>query len=297
MNIAKQRRKKQITSTLTPYLFILPNTLIFTIFIVIPALFGFYYSLTEWDGLTEMKMVGLANFEGIIKSEYFWDSLSRTVFYVLLTVPLLFVVSLFLANLLIKDLRFKGIFRAVFYWPTMISFIIVGVTWKWMLGDSFGIVNYLLSNMGLEPVRWLTDGFYANVAVIAASIWSRAGFYMIMFIAGLQSIPISYYEASDIDGASAFQRFRWITFPLLKPTNFLVLILSMIDAFKAYPLVFSLTDGGPNKATTYLVQSIYEQGFNKNQFGYASAMSVCLFLILSILTFVQFKVNKGGEVQ
>ena len=297
MNIAKQRRKKQITSTLTPYLFILPNTLIFTIFIVIPALFGFYYSLTEWDGLTEMKMVGLANFEGIIKSEYFWDSLSRTVLYVLLKVPLLFVVSLFLANLLIKDLRFKGIFRAVFYWPTMISFIIVGVTWKWMLGDSFGIVNYLLSNMGLEPVRWLTDGFYANVAVIAASIWSRAGFYMIMFIAGLQSIPISYYEASDIDGASAFQRFRWITFPLLKPTNFLVLILSMIDAFKAYPLVFSLTDGGPNKATTYLVQSIYEQGFNKNQFGYASAMSVCLFLILSILTFVQFKVNKGGEVQ
>ena len=194
-------------------------------------------------------------------------------------------------------MRFKGIFRAVFYWPTLISFIIVGVTWKWMLGDSFGIVNYLLSNMGLEPVRWLTDGFYANVAVIAASIWSRAGFYMIMFIAGLQSIPISYYEASDIDGASAFQRFRWITFPLLKPTNFLVLILSMIDAFKAYPLVFSLTDGGPNKATTYLVQSIYEQGFNKNQFGYASAMSVCLFLILSILTFVQFKVNKGGEVQ
>lgn len=284
------------SNLLTPYLFILPNFAIFLIFIVIPALFGLFYSFTEWDGLKKIEFVGLDNFKDILTSPDFWDVLKRTIIYVITTVPSLFIVSLILAMLLIKEIRFKGLFRAVFYWPTMISFIIVGVTWKWMLGDNFGVVNYILTQLGYEPVKWLTDPVNANLAVVAATIWCRAGFFMVMFIAGLQSIPISYYEACEIDGASRVQKFRHITLPLLKPTSFLVLILSMIDAFKAYALVFSLTEGGPAKATNYLVQTIYEFGFQKYQLGYASALSVVLFIILSSLTFIQFKLSKGGEV-
>lgn len=293
----KQRFKSRLYGNVfTPYLFILPNFVIFLFFIVIPALFGFYYAFTEWDGLNEITWIGLDNFKEIFASSEFWDSLGRTVLYSMITVPLLFAVSLLLAGLLIREIRLKGIFRAIFYWPTMISFIVVGVTWKWMLGYDFGIINYLLTLAGHEPIKWLTDGFYANLAVIGATVWSRTGFYMVMFIAGLQSIPVSYYEASEIDGANPVRKFLHITLPLLKPTSFLVLILSMIDAFKSYAMVFSLTSGGPNKATTYLVQSIYENAFQENRMGYASALSVVLFAILCTLTFVQFRINKGGEV-
>lgn len=289
-------RSRQHGNVLTPYLFILPNFVIFLFFIVIPALFGFYYSFTDWDGLNKITWVGLDNFKEILSSSEFWDSLGRTLLYTVITVPLLFAVSLLLAGFLIREIRMKGLFRAIFYWPTMISFIVVGVTWKWMLGYDFGIINYLLTLVGHEPVKWLTDGFNANLAVIGATVWSRTGFYMVMFIAGLQSISVSLYEACEIDGASPLQKFVHITLPLLKPTSFLVLILSLIDAFKAYAMVFSLTSGGPNKATTYLVQSIYEYAFQKNQMGYASALSVILFAILCTLTLIQFKVNKGGEV-
>lgn len=290
-------KKETFKKECIPYLFIMPNFLIFFLFIVIPALFGVFYSFTEWDGLSPMKFIGLVNFKKIINSKEFWVTLTRTIKYVGVSVPLLYVSSLSLAVLLIQQIRFKGFFRAVFYWPTMISFIIVGVTWKWLLGDNFGIVNYLLELWGMEPIRWLTDSIPSNIAVIAATIWSRAGFYMVMFIAGLQSIPDSYYEASEVDGATSIQRFWYITIPLLKPTSFLVLTLSMIDTFKSYALVYSLTEGGPAKATTYLVQTIYEYGFEKYQMGYASALSVILFVIIGVLTFIQFKVSDGGEVQ
>ncbi|NMA85131.1 MAG: sugar ABC transporter permease [Epulopiscium sp.] len=288
--------QKPYGNPFTPYLFLLPNFCIFFMFIVIPAIFGFFYAFTEWDGISKITLVGLDNFKSIFQNRVFWEALERTLVYVIITVPLLFVVSLMLAILLIQKIRFKGIFRAIFYWPTMISFVIVGVTWKWMLGDNFGIINYILTIGGYKPIRWLTDPVYSNLSVIAATIWSRAGFYMVMFISGLQSIPLTYYEACDIDGASTIQKFRYITIPLLKPTSFLVLILSMIDTFKAYALVFSLTEGGPAKATTYLVQTIYEYGFERYQLGYASALSVILFAVLSSLTVIQFKLNKGGEV-
>lgn len=297
MSLRHRFRSRQHGSVLTPYLFILPNFLIFLLFIVIPALFGFYYAFTDWDGLNEIKWIGLDNFREIFASSEFWETLGRTIIYSVITVPLLFAMALFLAGLLIREIRMKGLFRAIFYWPTMISFIVVGVTWKWMLGYDFGIINHLLSLAGYEPVKWLTEGFYANLAVIWATVWSRTGFYMVMFIAGLQSIPVSYYEAADIDGANPVRKFFHITLPLLKPTSFLVLILSMIDAFKSYAMIFSLTAGGPNKATTYLVQSIYEFAFQENRMGYASALSVVLFAILCTLTFVQFKANKGGEVR
>ncbi|MDF2723298.1 MAG: sugar transporter permease, partial [Paenibacillus sp.] len=198
------------------------------------------------------------------------------------------------AMMLIRPFKAKGLFRSIFYWPTMISYIIVGLTWKWIFGD-FGIMNYALSVFGAGPIEFMSNPLFANLSVIIATVWSRLGFFMVIFMAGLQAIPTDFYEAARLDGASKLRVFRSITLPLLKPTTVLVIMLSMIDAFKAYPLLFALTGGGPGKETTYIVQYIYETGFAKQELGMASAMSVVLFVLICLFTAVQNKLSKGGE--
>lgn len=289
-------KRENMKRGLAPYLFLLPNFCIFAIFVVIPAVYGLIYSFTNYDGLSQMDFIGVKNYIKIIHNTEFWTVLGKTTLYAAILVPLIFICSLIVAMYLIKEIRFKGFFRAIFYWPTMISFVIVGVAWKWILGENFGILNYFLVCLGLAPVKWLTLNLNANISVIMATLWSRLGFFMVIFMGGLQSIPTSYYEAASIDGASKIQIFKNITFPLLKPTSLMVVILSMIDAFKAYPLILALTGGGPGKSTTYLVQYIYQYGFIRYEIGYASAMSVILFLILSTFTIIQFKLTKGGAV-
>ncbi|MCP1312479.1 carbohydrate ABC transporter permease [Paenibacillus tyrfis] len=279
-----------------PYLFVLPNFAIFTTFIVIPAIVGFVYSFHKYDGLNEMEFLGLQNYMDIFANDEFWETFGRTAVYVAIAVPLLYAASLGIAMLLIREVRAKGFFRAVFYWPTMIAFIIVGLTWKWIFGDSFGILNYVLELAGAHPVKWLTDPFYANLSVIVATVWSRTGFYMVIFIAGLQAIPADMYEAARLDGASRWRTFLSITLPLLKPTSVLVLMLSVIETVKMFPLMYSLTGGGPGKETTFIVQYIYETGFSKQELGLASAMSVILFVIIAAFTALQFRLTKGGAV-
>lgn len=288
----KEKLKRQIA----PYLFVLPNLLIFFIFIVIPAFVGLYYSFTDYDGLSEMNFVGIENYKEVFHSSEYWKIFRNTFLYALAVVPLIFICSLLIASLLIKEIKAKGFFRAIFYWPTMISAIIVGVTWKWIFGDSFGVLNYILESIGLEPVKWLSDPVFAKISVVVGTIWARIGFFMVIFMAGLQSIPTSYYEAAQMDGASKFRVFWNITLPLLKPTSLLVLILLLIESFKQYPLVLAMTGGGPGKETTFLVQYIYEYGFKKGELGYASAMSVVLFAVIAIFTIIQFKWSKGGTI-
>ncbi|QLG41211.1 MULTISPECIES: carbohydrate ABC transporter permease [unclassified Paenibacillus] len=290
--LAKQNRKLVIA----PYLFILPNLLIFGTFIVFPSLLGLYYSFHVYDGLNPMKFNGLDNYIKIIGDREFWSTIGRTGIYAAIVVPLIYAAALGIALLLAREIRMRGFFRAVFYWPTMISYIIVGLTWKWIFGDSFGILNHLLTVVGVEPVGFLTSSFWANTAVIIATVWSRAGFFMVIFIAGLQAIPTDYYEAARLDGATGMKVFRYITLPLLKPTSLLVVMLTLIDAFKAFPLMFALTGGGPGKETTYIVQYIYEIGFNRQELGLASAMSVMLFILIGGFSALQFRLSKGGAV-
>jgi len=280
-----------------PYLFLLPNILIFSLFIVLPALFGLMYSFSKYDGLNSLEYVGFRNYNTILHSSEFWEVMRRTFLYVCSSVPLIFIGALLIAMMLVQEIRGKALFRAIFYWPVMISFIIVGLTWKWIFGSSFGVINYLLELAGLAPVEWLSDPINAKISVIIATLWSRVGFYMVIFIAGLQSIPQDYYEAARIDGASRARTFFSITLPLLKPTSLLVLILSVIEAFKQYPLMMALTGGGPGKATTNIVQYIYQTGFVKMQLGMASAMSIVLFLIIAAFTVVQFRLSRGGAIE
>jgi alpha-1,4-digalacturonate transport system permease protein len=288
----KQRKRK---IQVAPYLFVLPNFLIFSVFIVIPTIIGFIYSFSKYDGLNPMEFIGLENYINIFTTGEFWSALGKTGLYAVIVVPLIYCSSLAVALLLIQEIRYKGLFRAMFYWPTMISFIIVGLTWKWIFGD-LGILNHVLSLFGVKEIAFLSSPFYANLSIIVATIWSRIGFFMVIFMAGLQAIPGDYYEAAHLDGASKLRAFWSITLPLLKPTSLLVVMISLIDAFKAYPLMFALTGGGPGKDTTFIVQYIYEIGFMKQELGAASAMSVVLFVIISLFTILQFRLSKGGAV-
>ena len=212
-----------------PYLLILPNLLIFAIFIAVPAVFGVAYSLTDWGGIGEMSFIGFANYLKLFKDTRFWISIRQTFLYAFIALPLIVAIPLLLATLLVKNIRFRGMFRSIFYWPSMISYIVVGLLFQFIFGDSTGVINYLLTRIGMQEVSWFTDGFNAMAVVILASVWSRSGFYMVTFISGLTSIDDTYYEAADVDGASSFHKFWSITLPLLKPTMFLVMILGFID--------------------------------------------------------------------
>jgi alpha-1,4-digalacturonate transport system permease protein len=281
---------------LIPYLFILPNVVIFLVFVVVPALYGFALSFTRWDVISEPVFVGVGNYISIFTSSSFWETTQRTLVYVLTVVPLTYVVSLLLALLVDSNMRLRTLMRAFFYVPAMLSAVVIGVSWRWIFGDYFGIINYFIERYGGTPINWLTTPGWAMLVVILASVWARAGYYMVMFLAGLQGIPEVYYEAAKIDGASRWQQFWRITLPLLKPTSLVVLVLCSIESFKVFDLIVTLTTGGPGRATTFLVQDIYRWAFQRGDLGYGSAMSVVLLLILGLLTVFQFRLTGiGGD--
>lgn len=286
---------KSFEQKIFPYLLLAPTLIIFGLFLFFPALNGVWISLTKWDGINPQVFIGLKNYKDLLSDKTFWEAFLRTIFFTLISVPGVYAAALGLAVLLTGNIKGSDFFRAVFYWPTMISTIIVGLSWRFLLGEDFGLLNYLLTTLGTEPVKWLTDANNAMGVVIFVTVWSMAGYYMVMFIAGIKAISETYYEAAQIDGASAWQQFRFITLPLLKPTSLLVLVLSMVSIIKTYPLVFSLTQGGPAGATRFMVQMIQVTGFEKSKMGYASAMTMVLFVLLALLTVIQFKLNQGGE--
>jgi len=288
---------------LTPYLFIFPSAAIFLLFIVWPALQGFYQSLFRRGVIVRndipalaAEFVGLGNFRQLLHDERFLAVLGRTIVYTSVTVPLVVLVALGLALLLRDTFPGVGIVRAIVYWPSMVSLIIVGISWKWILGFESGVANYLMTQLGLAKVPWLLDPTIALATVVLVSVWATAGFFMVIFIAGLNAIPDVYYESATIDGCGSLQLFRHITAPLLKPTTVLVVILATINAFKVFEQVIVLTDGGPGRATVFMVQNIYEEAF-RHPFGvgYASAQSVVFFFIMLLFAFVQFRMTRGGE--
>lgn len=185
-----------------------------------------------------------------------------------------------------------GVFRAIYYVPTMLSMIIVGIAWRWLLGYDLGIINYVLRLAGRKPVPWLTDGTMATISLIFVTVWTRVGYFMMMFVGGLQAISKTYYEAAEIDGAGRFTVFRRITLPLLRPIILVVVVLATIEAFKAYELIFVMTQGGPGTSTKFIVQYIYQAAFEEDRMGYGAAMSVILMAIIGVFTALQFAAQR-----
>lgn len=279
-------RKSEVISG---YLFILPSLVIFITFMIIPIFMGLYISLTDYDGFKTMNFVGLQNYAAMFKDSYFLVSFKNNIVYTLFTVPGTLILSLLLAVAVNKGIRGSSVFKTVFFFPYITSMVAVGIIWTLLFNPTVGPINNFLKSIGIaNPPGWLLSTKSALPAVMIVTVWKWAGYYMIIFLAGLQGIPKQLYEASEVDGASGLTKFFHITLPLLSPTTFLILILLIINSFQVFDLINIMTEGGPGRATNVLVYRIYQEGFKYMHFGYASAEAYFLFAIILIITGIQF---------
>jgi multiple sugar transport system permease protein len=261
------------------------------LFILGPVVAAFVISFTTWDLLSAPQWTGLDNYREMLGDRLFWIALKNTVYFTAVSVPVTLIFALGLATLMNRKLRGVAVLRAIYFFPVTASIVAVSLLWAWMYTPDFGIINYLLSLVGLPKVKWLVDPQMAMPSIIIMSIWRGLGFNIVVFLAGLQSIPRDLYEAAQLDGAGGWDQFRQITVPLLTPTIFFATIMGLIASFQVFEQTFIMTQGGPGNATMTLVYQIFLNGFTYLRMGYASAMSFILFAILFVITIVQVRIQ------
>ena len=273
-------------------LFLAPSLLGLIIFTLVPLLASLVLTLFDWDLLTPAHFVGLDNFRALLADQTFHEALLHTLTFIAGYIPLVLVAGLSVALLLDRRLRGIGIFRVLFFIPVVSAWVAVALMWSWLLNPQFGLLNYALRLIGIHGPAWLYDPNWAMPAIIMTSIWKDTGFVAVMYLAGLQGIPEQYYEAASIDGASRWQSFLGITLPLLSPTTFFALIISLINSFQVFDQVWIMTNGGPAGATTVLVEQVVRNAFTYSKMGYASALSWVLFVLVFAVTLFQTRVQK-----
>ncbi|MBD8067889.1 carbohydrate ABC transporter permease [Bacillus sp. PS06] len=278
------------------FILLLPSILGFFVFVLFPVVASFLLSFTAWDLLTSIQWVGFENYINLFKDETFRKVLWNTLYFTVVTVPVGIIISLFLAVALNQKIRFIKFYRAAYFLPVISSMVAVAVIWQWIYNPEYGLLNFLLSLVGIDGPSWLSDTKWAMPAVMITSIWKGLGFNMLIFLAGIQGISESYYEAADIDGATWFKKFIFITVPLLRPTTFFVTVMAIIGSFQVFDAVFLLTQGGPARSTSVLVHYLYQNGFEYFQMGYASAMAYILFFLVLTFTLIQFSLQKKREI-
>ncbi len=292
------------------YVFVLPNLLIFAVFILLPMLLNFYYAFTGGTRLfpQDRPFVGTENLERLFECEnflianscredLFWRAIGNTIFFVVTQVGLMILISLITALALNRRIIGRGFFRSIFFYPVLLSPVVVALIWKWILQQD-GLLNALLVAFGEEPRRFLLSAGWARFWAVVISVWSQMGFYTLILLAGLQAIPAELYEASDIDGANGWDAFRFVTFPLLMPTMMVVLVLSLIRAVQVFDQVYAFTGGGPGTATQYMVQYIYDTGFanQTSNYGLAAAASMVLAGALLAFTVIQLRLGRSSAI-
>ncbi len=280
------------------FVFSIPSLILFLLFTFVPVIITIYFSFYSWDLLHPMKFIGFKNFKDLLSDKWFWNSIFVSFKYTFLSVPLIFILSLILGIFLQEEDRFSKTFRAFFYWPYMVPLVAAGTMWKWLLSTDTGMINAILSKLGFINVSWLENPHLALLSTVLVQVWVLTGFMMMLFITGLQNIPQELHEAAIVDGANKFQLFWKITFPLLKNTSVLVIILSIAYCFRNFTIVYILTTGGPGYATTVTPLYIYQQAFSSYRIGYASAMSLVFLIIVFIVSFFAFRVQEkeSGEI-
>ncbi|MGL4737671.1 MAG: carbohydrate ABC transporter permease [Cellulosilyticaceae bacterium] len=289
----KKQMKMNTRHTLIGMSFILPNFLGFLCFILIPVIFSFILSFAQWDGFNAIQFAGLDNFVAIFKNRVFLPALQHTLIYTVFTVFFSMSAALGLALLLNRKIKGINFFRSAVFFPYVASIVAVGAVWNAMFMKDAGPVNAFLQFVGVaNPPGWFASVQWAMVGVIIVSVWKNMGYFMIIYLAALQDVPPSLYEAAQIDGASKWQQFWRVTFPMLTPSHFFVFMMLTINSFKVFDLVFVLTDGGPGIATKMLANFIYDQSFVSWNYGTASAASMVLFLIVGTITIIQFRFEK-----
>ncbi|MGQ4680618.1 carbohydrate ABC transporter permease [Paenibacillus polymyxa] len=294
---AHLKKKKQHPFAI---IFILPSLILYTLFVIVPTLGSVYLSFTSWNGISEdIRFIGFANFVEIWNSPRVHNALKNTLIMTISLVILENIAAIAMALMVDRIRWFKNLFRSIFYFPTLLSGIVMGFVWAMILNYNFGVVNKILDAVGLGgwTVDWLGDPKYAMLSIILSTVWKGAGYYMIIYLAGLQGIPADLSEAASIDGANGWQQFRYITFPLLAGSMTVCMVLSMISALKIFDQIAVMTDGGPGFATETLTYIIYKVGFGELRQGFGTALAIVLFVIILIITIIQVKILRKREVQ
>jgi multiple sugar transport system permease protein len=287
-------REKRGRGTITPYLFILPYLIFFILFRLGPSLAGLGIAFTDWQAVRAPNWIGTANFQAMARDPRLADAFTNTITFTLVTVPLLVILSLAIAIFLNQPYRGRAIGRVAVFMPYVIMSTVVGVLWTWLLDKDFGLINVYLSMFGIQNTPWLVSERTAMFGIIMTTVWWTVGYNMVLFLAGLQDIPAELYEAAKIDGANGLGLFRFVTLPMLAPTTFLVLMLTIINSFQVFDQVYVMTSGGPGTATLTLVQYIYTTSFQFQRFGYGSAVALILFALLVFVAFFQIRAYRRG---
>lgn len=292
-----RRRKPFGRYRMAPFIFTVAAAGLFGLFFLWPGILGLSYSLTDYRGWGEANFVGFDNYAKLLGDSAFYTSLGRTFIYTLFAVPIAYCLALSMAVAINSAAaRGKVAARIIFFLPWLVSPIVAGVIWRWLFGESFGFVNFVIRELGADPLPWSTNADLSLAVVILASAWGGAAFNMLLFIAALNNVPQSYYEAAQLDGAGAWRRFWHITLPSIAPTSVLVILLSTLGHMKEFAMIQALNGGGPGTQNRLIVQYIYETGFKRSEIGYASAASMILLVILMVIAIIQMKISRraGG---
>lgn len=289
--------RDRLEQAVVAYLFLLPDVLGLLVFVVGPMLLALAISFSDWRLTGAPEFVGLKNYEIILKDPKFGASLGRTILYTLGFVPAVYTLSLGMAVLLTRRGRGNTFFRTIYFMPVAMSMVVAGVMWRFMFDPGNGLINEMLSSVGLPTSQWTGHVQSAMVSVLIVAVWKSVGYFMIILLAGIQDIPADYTEAAAIDGANRWQIFRFIVMPLLRPTSFFVLVILSINSLQAFDQIYVMTRGGPAQATYTLLMYIYEKAFREWNFGYSGAMAVVLFIMVFALTLVQVRFFRSSDVR
>jgi multiple sugar transport system permease protein len=289
----RSRRGPAIRRLLTAMPFVLPSLAGVLVFLVVPVIIVLVLSFFQWNFLSAPHWAGFANFGKMTRNYHVFHALETTAFYVLWNIPVQTVIALGLAMLLNRRLPGMGFFRALFVLPYMATPVAMAVVWGWVFNSQYGLINHLLSAVGVHGPDWLGGTATALPVVAMVNTWQYAGYNMLFFLAGMQTIPPSLYEAAAIDGASAFRRFTRITLPLLNATMLFVLVTDVIGSFQVFDTVYVMTQGGPGTSTSVINYQIYSTAFRNFDVGSASAMSLLLFGVILLVTFIQFRIFRN----
>ncbi len=276
------------------YLFISPAMFLFFVFMVVPVGMALFISFTNYDVLSRSDWIGLANYERLIGDYIFWVSFKNVLIFTVIYVPAIVILSCLIALLVNQKKPGMKFFRTMYYMPTVTSAVAASTVWLWLLNPEYGLVNELLSYIGIVGPAWLAQTNTALLSIVVITLWMTVGSNMIIYLAGLQGVPDHLYESAKIDGANKVQRFYYVTWPMLKPVTFFVSTMSIIMALQLFDQAYVLTQGGPANSTKTVVYHIYNMGFNQLQMGYASAQAFILAIVLVVFTFVNLKMNRDG---
>jgi multiple sugar transport system permease protein len=291
-------KKTEFKKNLVAYSFIAPNFIGFAIFTLVPMVFAFILAFLDWDGspYNPMHFVGFKNFANLASDDQFLAAFKNTIVYTVETVPLTLIMALILAVLLNQKIKGRDFFRTVCFFPYVASMVAVAAVWNMLFNPGMGPVNEILRGFGVQnPPGWSADKDWAMTTIVQFSVWKYMGYYMILYLAGLQGINPELYEAANLDGCNGWQRFWNVTIPQLSATTFFVLVMLVIQCFKVYDVVYMITQAGPGTATLVMVYDIYNKAFVYSSFGSASAEAIVLFALVLIVTLIQFRGQRKTE--